>query len=140
LHVMLKNVQRNWWLLKWATLRVRRWAVISTILHTSAWRLITFWRRRQELHVMLKLFRANDETKENRALHVLRRHTLNERLLVAAQLLQQKPSESLEAEQINRVPRAALALTKSAANTKRPTFNPHLFPKSRSAFKTWNFF
>jgi hypothetical protein len=85
---------------------------------------------------MLKLFRANNEAKENRALHVLRRDTLNERLLVAAQPLQQKPSESLEATQINRAPRAALGPTKSATNTKRPTFNPHLFPKSGSAFKT----
>jgi hypothetical protein len=38
--------------------------------------------------VMLKPFRANDGLPENRALHVLRRYTLNERLLVTAQPLQ----------------------------------------------------
>jgi hypothetical protein len=44
-----------------------------------------------------------------------------------AQPLQQKPSESLEAAQINRAPRAALALTKNATNRKRPTINSRLF-------------
>jgi hypothetical protein len=87
----------------------------------------------------MKLFRANDKIKENRALHALRRCTLNERLRVIAQPLQQNPSEGLEAAQINRAPRAALALTKSATNTKRLTFNHHLFPKSGTAFKTWIF-
>jgi hypothetical protein len=85
---------------------------------------------------MLKPFRANHGTPENRALHVLRRDTLYERLLVAAQPLQQKSSESLEAEQINLAPRAALALNKGAANTKRPTVNSHLFPSFGIAIKT----
>jgi hypothetical protein len=88
---------------------------------------------------MLKPFRASHGKPENRALYVLRRDTLNERILVAAQQLQQKPSESLESAQINRAPRSALALTQSAANTKRSTFKRHLFPKSVIAFKTWNF-
>jgi hypothetical protein len=91
------------------------------------------------LKVMLKPFRANHGTPENRALHVLRRDILNERLLVAAQPLQQKPYESLEAAQINRAPRAALAPINSAANTKRPAFNSHLFRKSGITFKTRNF-
>jgi hypothetical protein len=85
---------------------------------------------------MVKLFRANHGTTESRALQVLRRDTLNERLLVTAQPLQQKPSESLEATQISRAPRNALAPTKTAANTERPTFNPHLFPNFGIAIKT----
>jgi hypothetical protein len=88
---------------------------------------------------MLNPFRANHGTPENRALHVLRRDTLYERLLVAAQPLQQKPSESLETAQINRAPRTALEQTQNAASTKRPTFNPHLFPRSGIDFETWNF-
>jgi hypothetical protein len=88
---------------------------------------------------MLKPFRANHGLPENRALHVLRRYTLNERLLVAAQPLQQKSSESLKATQINSAPGAALVLTQSAANTKCPAFNPHLFLESESDFKTRSF-
>jgi hypothetical protein len=86
--------------------------VISTILQVSALRLIWFYQRRQELHVILKLFRAKRGATEGRALHVLRKCTMNKRLPVAAQPLLQESSESLTAAQMNRAPRTALARSK----------------------------